>query len=50
MITVEEALSHLFSLVSPLGSEVVSLNEAVGRVLAEDAIAAAIENYRTKNQ
>ncbi len=39
MITVEEALRHLFSLVRPLGSEVVPLDEAVGRVLAEDAIA-----------
>jgi len=39
MITVEEALAHLFSLVRPLGSEIVPLSAAVGRVLAKDAIA-----------
>lgn len=39
MITVEEALEHLFSLVSPLEPETVSLGEAMDRVLAEDAIA-----------
>lgn len=39
MITVEEALSHLFSLVSPLETETVPLAEAAGRVLAEGASA-----------
>ena len=39
MITVEEALDHLFALISPLETEVVPLTQAVGRVLAEDAVA-----------
>ena len=39
MITVEEALADLFSLVSPLGSEPVTLEDAPGRVLARDALA-----------
>ncbi|WP_306113928.1 MULTISPECIES: gephyrin-like molybdotransferase Glp [unclassified Roseovarius] len=39
MITVEEALDHLFALISPLETEAVPLTQAVGRVLAEDAIA-----------
>lgn len=39
MISVEEALAHLFSLVSPLASETVPLTEAAGRVLAQDAVA-----------
>lgn len=39
MISVDAALEHLFSLVSPLDAEVVPLTEAVGRVLAEDAVA-----------
>ncbi|SMO87129.1 molybdopterin molybdotransferase [Thalassovita litoralis] len=39
MITVEQALEHLFSLVSPLGSETVPLAQASGRVLAADVTA-----------
>ena len=39
MISVAEALQHLFDLVGPLGSEVVPLRAAHARVLAEDAVA-----------
>ncbi|KZY32866.1 molybdopterin molybdenumtransferase MoeA [Roseovarius sp. HI0049] len=39
MISVDEALSHLFSLVAPLEREAVALQEAAGRVLAEPATA-----------
>ncbi|MDF1670887.1 MAG: molybdopterin molybdotransferase MoeA [Roseovarius sp.] len=39
MISVDEALAHLFSLITPLDSEVVPLGLASGRVLAADAIA-----------
>lgn len=39
MISVDEALSHLFSLVAPLESESVPLQEAAGRVLAQTATA-----------
>jgi molybdopterin molybdotransferase len=39
MISVAEALQHLFDLVGPLGSEVVPLRGAHARVLAEDAVA-----------
>ena len=39
MISVEEALSHLFELAAPTGTETVPLIEAAGRVLAEDAVA-----------
>ncbi|MCR9085609.1 MAG: molybdopterin molybdotransferase MoeA [Rhodobacteraceae bacterium] len=39
MISVTEALDHLFALVAPLCSEQVGLQDAAGRVLAEDAIA-----------
>lgn len=39
MITVCAARAHLFSLVSPLESEAVSLTEASGRVMARDAVA-----------
>lgn len=39
MITVNEALERLFTLVTPLGSEDVPLSEAVGRVLARDVAA-----------
>ena len=39
MISVEAALSGLFGLVSPLGTEEVPLTRANGRVLAEDVIA-----------
>ena len=37
MISVEEALGHIFALSKPLGTEVVSLSEAAGRVLAVPA-------------
>ncbi|SEP56217.1 gephyrin-like molybdotransferase Glp [Thalassovita taeanensis] len=36
MITVDEALSHLFSLVSTLPEELIPLTEAAGRVLAHE--------------
>jgi molybdopterin molybdotransferase len=36
MITVAEALAHLFALVSPLEAEDIALNKAHGRVLAKD--------------
>ena len=39
MITVEEALDRILSHVQPLGSEKVSLLEALGRVIAEDIYA-----------
>ncbi|HLS18170.1 MAG TPA: gephyrin-like molybdotransferase Glp [Paracoccaceae bacterium] len=39
MIPVSEALARLFALVKPVGTETVALTEAVGRVLAEDAVA-----------
>ena len=39
MIPVSEALSRLFELVRPMPVETVPLAEAVGRVLAEDAVA-----------
>lgn len=39
MITVEDALSHLFALAKPVETERVGLAQAAGRVLAEDAIA-----------
>ncbi|WP_394177834.1 gephyrin-like molybdotransferase Glp [Yoonia maritima] len=39
MIPVNEALDHLFALVSPLPSETVPLTEAFGRVLAQDVAA-----------
>jgi len=39
MITVEDALSHLFALAKPLETERIGLAKAAGRVLAEDAIA-----------
>jgi len=39
MITVEDALSHLFALAKPLETERIGLAQAAGRVLAEDAIA-----------
>jgi len=37
MITVDQALEHLFSLVAPVASEAVPLTQAAGRVLARDA-------------
>lgn len=39
MISVEAALSHLFSLTAPLGTEAVPLTQAAGRVLVVDAVA-----------
>ncbi|WP_299842434.1 gephyrin-like molybdotransferase Glp [uncultured Roseovarius sp.] len=39
MISVDQALEHLFSLVAKTGTEAVPLTEATGRVLAQDAIA-----------
>lgn len=39
MISVAEALAHLFDLATPLETEVVPLKQANGRVLAKDAIA-----------
>jgi len=39
MISVTEALDHLFSLVAPLGTEEVPLTAAAGRVLARDVAA-----------
>ncbi len=39
MITVEEALTHLFDLIAPLEAEEVPLREAAGRVLARDVTA-----------
>lgn len=39
MITVDQALEQIFSLVSPLPGEEVMLEEAAGRVLAADAVA-----------
>ena len=39
MITVDEALSHLFALATPLSTERVGLAEAAGRVMVEDATA-----------
>ena len=39
MITVEQALGHLFALVSPLPSETVPLTRAAGRVLARPVAA-----------
>lgn len=39
MISVAEALAHLFDLAKPLETEVVPLKHANGRVLAKDAIA-----------
>ena len=39
MITVDEALSHLFAQVAPMPTEHVPLREAAGRVLAQDVMA-----------
>ncbi len=58
MITVEEALEHLFSLVSPLDAETVPLTQATGRVLACDVstsltqppfAASAMDGYGVKS-
>ncbi len=39
MITVDEALTHLFAQVSPMPVEYIALRQAAGRVLAQDVIA-----------
>ncbi|MEJ6398719.1 molybdopterin molybdotransferase MoeA [Yoonia sp. 208BN28-4] len=39
MISVAQALTHLFDLVRPLETETVRLHDAAGRVLAQDAVA-----------
>src|SRR5580704_15300855 len=39
LIPVAEAQQRLIAMIKPLGAEQVSLNEALGRVLAEDVIA-----------
>ena len=39
MITVDEALAHLFDLANPIGTESVSLSKSAGRVLAKSAVA-----------
>jgi molybdopterin molybdotransferase len=39
MISVEEAQQRLIAMIAPLGAEQVSLNDALGRVLAEDVVA-----------
>ena len=39
MISVEEALGHIFALISPVDTETVPLREAAGRVLREDIVA-----------
>ncbi|EDM71881.1 molybdenum cofactor biosynthesis protein C [Roseobacter sp. AzwK-3b] len=39
MISVDEALAHLFSLVAPLDTEEVPLQQASGRVMCTDAVA-----------
>ena len=40
MISVDEALSHIFALATPLGTEKVPLRAASGRILAEPLLAA----------
>lgn len=58
MISVAEALAHLFDLAQPLETEVVSLKGANGRVLAKDVIArrdqppfsaSAMDGYAVRN-
>jgi molybdopterin molybdotransferase len=39
MISVEEAQQRLIAMIAPLGAEQVSLNDALGRVLAENVVA-----------
>lgn len=39
MISVNEALAAIFDLLAPVGTEIVDLRQACGRVLAEDAVA-----------
>lgn len=39
MISVSDALGHVFALASPVGTETVALAEAAGRVLAEPVVA-----------
>ena len=59
MITVEQALSHILNLVDPLDMEMVSLNQAAGRILAKDAVAcrdqppfasSAMDGYAVKSE
>lgn len=58
MISVDEALDHLFALVSPLPPESIDLRHAHGRVLAQDVAAkrdqppfaaSAMDGYAVKN-
>ncbi|PCH94215.1 MAG: molybdopterin molybdenumtransferase MoeA [Rhodobacteraceae bacterium] len=39
MISVAQALAQVFDLLEPLGTETISLEQAMGRVLAQDAVA-----------
>ena len=39
MITVDQALAHLFAQVSPMPVEHIALRQAAGRVLAQDVYA-----------
>ncbi|MEL7343413.1 MAG: gephyrin-like molybdotransferase Glp [Pseudomonadota bacterium] len=41
MISVSDALSQIFALVAPLGTQTVPVDEAIGRVLAEPGVAQA---------
>tara|TARA_B100000787_G_scaffold62456_1_gene45875 strand:+ start:3141 stop:4325 length:1185 start_codon:yes stop_codon:yes gene_type:complete len=59
MITVEQALSHILNLVDPLDMEMVSLDQAAGRILAKDAVAcrdqppfasSAMDGYAVKSE
>ncbi|MCA0044586.1 molybdopterin molybdotransferase MoeA [Celeribacter litoreus] len=59
MISVNDALSHLFALCQPVGRETVALREANGRVLAADVIArreqppfsaSAMDGYGVRDQ
>ncbi len=59
MISVSEALAHLFDLVEPLPSETVPLRQAAGRVLAHTVVAqrtqppfaaSAMDGYAVKSQ
>ena len=59
MITVEMALSQLFELVTPLESEVVSIDQAYGRILSEPVsarrdqppfAASAMDGYAVSDQ
>ena len=39
MISVKEAQAHLFDLVTPMGTEIVPLEHANGRILSQDVVA-----------